>query len=76
MTLKGKNRMKWENFINQSSNDVNLNLYGQKLTDIECPECGKHVYLDTTVVLTSYPPQYKYWCSCGWVGNSYFYWGR
>lgn len=68
--------MKWENFINQPSNDINLNLYGQKLINIECPKCGKRIYLDTTVVLTSYPPQHKYWCSCGWTEHSYFYWGK
>lgn len=64
--------MKWEDFTTKPFN--NLNLYGQRLTDIECPECGKFIYLDTTVTLASYPPQYKYWCPCGWVGNSYLYW--
>jgi hypothetical protein len=40
-------------------------------TLIECPKCGKHIFLDNTVVLTSFPPQYCYWCECGWTGSSY-----
>lgn len=60
--------MKWEELLNVDiSNDYN----GQVLTDIECPVCGKHVYLNNQIVLTTYPAQYEYWCSCGWVGHSY-----
>lgn len=40
--------------------------YGQTKTNIVCPKCGKNIYLDNTVVLTSYPAKYRYWCSCGW----------
>lgn len=48
--------------------------FGQVKTSIKCPNCGKEIYLDNTVVLTTYPPQYSYWCECGWSGTSYAKW--
>lgn len=63
--------MTWDEFLDTP---VDTYLIGQTQTDIECPECGRFIYLDTTVTLASDPPQYKYWCPCGWVGNSYLYW--
>ena len=34
-----------------------------------CPKCGKLVSVDTSVVLTSYPPQYSYCCPyCKYTG--------
>ena len=40
--------------------------------DIKCPECGEYIYRDDTVVFTSCPPQYRYFCaSCGWWETSY-----
>ena len=55
--------MKWDEFINNNMTD---DFDGQRLTNVECPECGKKVYLNTKIVLTSYPAKYSYWCSCGW----------
>ena len=66
--------MTWEEF--KTNEFVEDNLTGQILTDIECPECGKKIYYDSTVVLTSYPAQYSYWCKCGWAGTSYGAWTR
>lgn len=43
-------------------------------TNIKCPICGRNMYFDNTVVLTSCPPQYKYMCKCGWRGFSYKCW--
>ena len=57
--------MKWEEFIDIP---VDENLTGQVQTDIKCPECGRNIYLDTKITLTSYPEKYAYWCSCGWYG--------
>ena len=35
-----------------------------------CPKCGKAAEADTTVVLTSDPPQYSYYCPyCGSYGS-------
>ena len=31
-------------------------------TFYSCPKCGELVSVDTSVVLTSYPPQYSYCC--------------
>lgn len=45
-------------------------------TSIECPQCGKHIYFDSTIVLLSNPPQYKYWCECGWVEYSRVKWNE
>lgn len=42
---------------------------GTEVTAIACPCCGKALYKDVSVVLTSLPPKYKYFCnSCGWFG--------
>ena len=41
-------------------------------TDIECPECGSPLWRRTDIVLTSYPPQYRYECdACGWEGSGH-----
>ena len=63
--------MKWDEL-----KDMEIEYWdtGQEKTDIECPECGRHIYLNTRIVLTSYPSQYSYWCSCGWTGTSHYRW--
>ena len=63
--------MKWDEFIGQCSQ---TNFDGQTRTDIECPKCGRHIYLDETIMLTSYPRKYKYWCSCGWSDCTSWKW--
>ena len=55
--------MTWEEVLNKN---IGSNYNGQVLTDIICPECGRNIYMDKTMVLTSYPEKYRYWCSCGW----------
>lgn len=65
--------MKWDDFkymTNPSSyND------GQIQTNIECPVCGNNIFWDSTIVLTTYPEQYSYYCkNCGWAGNSFRKW--
>jgi len=57
--------MKWEELLNE---DVDYVMTGQRLTNIDCPDCGRKIYLDTSIILTSYPAKYKYWCACGWKG--------
>lgn len=40
---------------------------GYEETNVECPVCGKKIYKRVDIVLTSYPPTYRYECkSCGW----------
>ena len=59
--------MKWseiENYIPETPSN-------REKTDIECPKCGKYIYRRTDIILTSYPPQYRYECDCGWVGSAY-----
>ena len=64
--------MTWEQFrevrkcIKSSANDS----MGFR-TNIECPKCGSYICMDMSMVLTSYPPQRRYFCDCGWVGSSY-----
>ena len=65
--------MTWNDF-NKDAETVIYN--GQVRTDIDCPICGKKVLWDSRVVLASFPPQYSYWCPCGWSGNSYKKWGK
>ncbi len=37
----------------------------------KCSKCGGQLYINDSVVLTSYPPQYQYYCKdCGNVENS------
>ena len=61
--------MTWEEFENANRlNDTYLIEPTRKLTDIDCPKCGKKIYVRTDIVLTSYPPQSQYECDCGWVG--------
>jgi len=66
--------MKWKDF-NENTESAFGKWYLE--TDIECPKCGKHLYLDRMTVLTSIPPQYQYiCCGCHWSGTSYNRWGR
>lgn len=38
---------------------------------IRCPNCGEIVQVDTSMILTSYPPQYKWECpKCGRTGTT------
>ena len=66
--------MTWEEF--KTNEFVGVNFATQILTDIECPECGKKIYYDSSIILTSYPPKYSYWCKCGWRDTSFAPWAR
>lgn len=63
--------MTWREF-----NEQPINFVGDryKLTEIECPKCGKKIYYDSGVILTSYPAKYYYWCRCGWSDYSAIKW--
>lgn len=38
----------------------------------KCGKCGRMAEVDTSMVLTSYPPQYNYYCKhCGTYGYTY-----
>ena len=63
--------IKWENFINQPLDEDRT---GQIQTTIECPDCGRMIYIDTRIILTSYPAKYSYWCTCGWHGYAPHKW--
>lgn len=42
-----------------------------KPVDAKCSKCGGQLYINDSVVLTSYPPQYQYYCKvCGNVETS------
>ena len=57
--------MTWEEFCKDKST-IPPNL---QRTDIDCPECGEKIYVDTSVVLACYPPKLRYECqNCGWGG--------
>lgn len=67
--------MTWEEFINNIPPNSEENFFAPVLTDITCPECKeKNIYFDPSMVLTSIPPQYVYWCDCGWSGYSFQKW--
>lgn len=63
--------MTWDEFLNK---DIESQHTGQVRTDIDCPECGRKIYFDRTIILTSYPSKYRYWCSCGWTGAAHERW--
>ena len=63
--------MTWDEFSNI---ELNSQLTGQIKTDIECPQCGKHIYYDSSIILTSYPAKYRYWCTCGWSDSAPVKW--
>lgn len=58
--------MKWEDYQNTL-----FELYkNREKTDIECPKCGALLWRRTDIVLTSYPPKFRYECdSCQWSGT-------
>ena len=56
--------MTWEEFLNKN---IESQDNGQVRTDIDCPKCGRKIYFDRTIMLTSYPSKFSYWCSCGWT---------
>lgn len=62
--------MTWEEFINSIPPNSEENFFTPVLTDIICPKCKeKNIYFDPSIVLTSFPPKYVYWCDCGWSGQ-------
>lgn len=63
--------MNWDEF---NETDPQVRYVEQVKTDIDCPICGKKVLWDSRIELTSLPPQYQYWCPCGWSGTSYRKW--
>lgn len=63
--------MTWDQFLNVKTNS---GFTGQVQTDIECPSCGRHIYLNMSIFMTSYPIKYAYWCSCGWSGYAPIRW--
>ena len=65
--------MEWSDFIEKEQKDDNANSYFIQ-TDIRCPECGKFVYLNNSVVCLSSPPKSEYLCVCGWVERSFIRW--
>lgn len=66
--------MKWEEFLNTEVDDVMLNdIYNAVKTDIECPDCGRPIYMNNTVLI-GLPAQYRYWCVCGWNDHTPLKW--
>ena len=42
-------------------------------TDIKCPICGAFIFCDESMILTSNPPQHRYYCpECGKFSHSTF----
>lgn len=57
--------MTWNEFLDKN---IKSQYNGQVQTDIDCPECGRNIYFDKTITLTSYLGKFRYWCVCGWTG--------
>lgn len=64
--------MEWEEYKNKKKKIMSNYNYNLEETTIKCPKCGEFIYRDVSVVLASYPPQYKYICiKCDWQ-DTYF----
>lgn len=62
--------MRWEDFVQKQEAKKEL-MVGMRKVDIQCPECGKDIFLLTNIILTSYPPKNSYICkNCGWGGSA------
>lgn len=62
--------MKWEVFEKQMA--VKPLHYEQRTqVDVECPVCGRKLWRRNDIVLTTYPPKYRYECDCGWWGSAF-----
>lgn len=59
--------MTWDEFLKKEPEKIHP-VYS--ITNIECPKCGKYLYVDNTIVLTSLPPKKNYFCDCGWSGTA------
>ena len=58
--------MTWDEYQNKGLYREYIN---REKTQIECPQCGALLWRRTDVVLTTYPPQYRYECdACNWRG--------
>ena len=65
--------MKWRDFENIYYPPTST--FTNKIqTNIECPQCGKYLFERTDIVLSSYPVQYQYECTCGFVSYSHADW--
>lgn len=63
--------MKWEDY-ERLKPVKSYDWESKTQVNVECPQCGKKIWRknDSGVVLTVYPPIYKYAyeCECGWSG--------
>lgn len=72
------------NMLTTTPSSCKLDLHGQVATAslyhtntkftafCKCGKCGKMAEVDTSIVLTSYPPQYNYYCKhCGTHGYTF-----
>ena len=65
--------MLWQDLLNITLPE---NSDGHVQTELECPECGRKIYMNNTIILTGYPAKYSYWCSCGWNGFAHVKWTK
>lgn len=57
------------NQLKSSISDGMLRSFDHEKVYIKCPHCGEAALVDMSMVLTSYPPQYNYYCEhCGHRG--------
>lgn len=67
--------MEWEEYKEKRKTVFNYNgnlQYNLQETNIKCPKCKKFIYRDVGIVLSTYPPQYRYICmDCGWQDTYY-----
>ena len=61
----------WKDYTNDKIDQLELKTIPIE-SPIVCPQCGGPIYKDTSIILTSNPPQYRYFCKeCDWF--EYFF---
>lgn len=59
----GDDLMSWEEF-KDGRFDNNSTSTTYKILDVACPVCGNRIQKNTAFVLTTFPEQYRYECTC------------
>lgn len=71
--VKSGDKLYFDKPINQEETIVKSSNSMVRETDIKCPICGAFIFCDESMVLTSNPPQHRYYCpECGEFSHSAF----
>lgn len=56
----------YEEYQKIHQQDINMDQISFPI-GVKCPNCDSELYRDHSIVYTTYPPKYRYFCAnCGW----------